>query len=86
MCNLTIICKEVDKTSGKVAVYEIKAPVTDSLIVKLSLRSRLNPELRYFVIHTVKWDECHDEIVKLLSSKSSLLDRRIELYGGIFSI
>ena len=38
---MVCICREVDKNSGKIAVYPINAPVTDELLHKLSLRARL---------------------------------------------
>ena len=49
----SIVCKEINKYSGfgEVAIYELDLEdgVTPSLIKALSLRSRFNPELTYFV-------------------------------------
>lgn len=46
---MMVICREVDRVTGKIAVYRIETEVTESLIFKLRLRARLNPELQYFV-------------------------------------
>ena len=46
---MMVICREVDRATGKIAVYRIETEVTESLIFKLRLRARLNPELQYFV-------------------------------------
>lgn len=46
---MMVICREVDRTTGEIAVYRIETEVTESLIFKLKLRARLNPELQYFV-------------------------------------
>ena len=43
---MMVICREVDRATGKIAVYQIKTEVTESLIFKLRLRARLNPELQ----------------------------------------
>lgn len=61
-----ILCWEVDKNSGSVAVYPIKVEVTDIVLIKLSIRSRMNPELEYYVMLAEKWDNRADEIRKLL--------------------
>lgn len=43
---MMVICREVDRATGKIAVYRIETEVTESLIFKLRLRARLNPELQ----------------------------------------
>lgn len=40
---MMVICREVDRATGKIAVYRIETEVTESLIFKLRLRARLNP-------------------------------------------
>ena len=46
---LMVICREVDRETGRITVYAIEATVTDVLMKKLSIHARVNPELRYFV-------------------------------------
>ena len=45
---MIIICREVDKNTGKIAVYPLDAEVTDRLLFVLGLRAKLNPELTYY--------------------------------------
>ena len=42
-----VVCREVDKNTGKIAVYQIKASITDELIFKVEIRARMSPELQY---------------------------------------
>ena len=46
---MLVICREIDKNTGEIAVYPIDAEVTDRLLFILGIRQRCNPELRYFV-------------------------------------
>ena len=52
-----VVCREVDKNTGKIAVYQIKASVTDELIFKLEIRARINPELQYFVTTIEEYED-----------------------------
>ena len=45
---MIIICREVDKNTGKIAVYPLDAEVTDRVLFVLGLRAKLNPELTYY--------------------------------------
>lgn len=48
----SILCREVNRETGEVAVYEIETGTQEELsklIRPLSFRSRLNPELRYYL-------------------------------------
>ena len=38
---MMVICREVDRATGKIAVYRIETEVTESLIFKLRLRARI---------------------------------------------
>ncbi len=81
---MVIICREVDKRSGRIAVYEVKKEVTNDLLVNLKLRAMLNPELRYFVMMRKRWEDgaWHDAYYKALK-KRSLTDDQIEDMDGI---
>ena len=49
---VTFLCREVNKSTGEIAVYPV-GTVTDArdqLPLKLELRQRLNPELQYFAV------------------------------------
>lgn len=60
------ICREVDKNGGGIAVYPIESEVTERLLTCLTLRARLNPELRYFVTARVRWE--NESARKLIES------------------
>ena len=66
---LKVICREVDKDTGKIAVYPIEAEVTDTLIFKLGIRSRVNPELKYYAVTLCRWLQYGEEIKSILHSK-----------------
>lgn len=48
---MMVICREVDRATGKIAVYRIETEVTESLIFKLRL---LRPAPRIAIL-------CHDK-------------------------
>ena len=84
--SMLILCREVNKRTGEIMVYEVKKPVTNDLLVELNLRTMLNPELRYFCTPRVRWDGIwHDDYYKLLK-KRNLTDELLEQMGGIIEI
>ncbi len=81
---IQVICREVDKDTGKIAVYPIEAEVTDTLIFKLGIRSRVNPELKYYAVTLCRWLQYGEEIKSILHSKNPT--PKIRRYGGIVEI
>lgn len=81
---LKIICREVDKNTGRIAVYPIETEVTDALVLKLSLRSRMNPELKYYAVELCYWLRNNEKIKSILRSKNP--DAKVRKDGGIFEI
>lgn len=67
---MMVICREVDRATGKIAVYQIKTEVTESLIFKLRLRARLNPELQYFVTTKAHYEGFGDTITAVLKRRT----------------
>lgn len=66
---MKILCREIDKYEGRrPAHYIVKHEVTGSDLVYLDLRSRLNPELNYYV---TRLDEqmTDEEILVLFKQK-----------------
>lgn len=63
------LCREIDKETGEIAVYSIKAEVTDRLLFMLGIRQRANPELRYFVTLRANFDANEETILKQLHRK-----------------
>lgn len=81
---LKIICREVDKNTGRIAVYPIDTKVTDELIFKLRLRSRMNPELKYYAVELCYWLQNNEKIKSILRSKNP--DAKVRKDGGAFEI
>ena len=67
-----IVCREVDKISGRVTSYEIKTKITGYLLTCLRLRSNLNPELKYFVLKRENLDLVIDSLKNCKSSRIPL--------------
>lgn len=87
MDDVLIICREVDKDSGQIAVYPINEPVDENLAAQLSIRGRLNPELRYFVVLVSDWLQADykNKLEKLLRRKD-VTSRAIDAIDGIMEI
>ena len=83
---MIVICREVSKNSGEIAVYPIKAPATERLF-QLQIRSRVNPELRYFVVALARWEneEQRGQIERLLRRKD-VTQRAIDALGGMVEL
>lgn len=84
---MIVICREVSKNSGEIAVYPIKAPATERLLFQLQIRSRVNPELRYFVVALARWEneELRKQIERLLRRKD-VTQRAIDALGGMVEL
>ena len=50
MDGIAIVCREVDRDSGRIAAYLVKKNVDRHDLCKIRIRSLLNPELRYYAI------------------------------------
>lgn len=81
---MIVICREVDKNSGSIAVYPLNVEVTGAMLAKLLIRARMNPELRYFVALAEMWDDptLKERIIKTLGLKD-VTPRVIEAHGGL---
>lgn len=84
---MIVICREVSKNNGEIAVYPIKAPATERLLFQLQIRSRVNPELRYFVVAIARWEneELRKQIERLLHRKD-VTQRAIDALGGMVEL
>ena len=68
--NLIIICRETNVSTGQTVVYKINKYFENKDLLLLSIRSRLNHELRYFVKTESIYNEKKKEIQKSLKLKS----------------
>ena len=84
---ITIVCREVDKNTGAVAAYVYKKNVDDRDIHLVSIRSRLNPELRYYVIRTGVADdiEALEDLLRFLKRRK-LTETDVRGYDGLAQI
>lgn len=81
--NLVVICREVSKSTGEIAVYELNMPIDANLLARLRIRSAVNPELRYFVTYESIWDKNKNDIRTMLSHKTVSEWRLKQCYGTI---
>lgn len=85
--DIAVICREVNKTTGEVAVYEVKTgTVDDHLLTMLSIRSRYNPELRYFVTPRIRWESKWGKDYRTILKRKQVTPEAIRLIGGIIEI
>lgn len=91
---MMVICREVDRTTGEIAVYRIETEVTESLIdmypefwthEKLRLRARLNPELQYFVTTKAHYEGFGDTITAVLKRRT-VTPAAVARVGGIVQL
>lgn len=82
MDDLMIICREVDKQSGKVAVYPRKIQVDSRLLLVLDIRQQLNPEQRYYAAAREIWGAEKDNITRQLG-RQPVVCRNIASGGPI---
>lgn len=84
---MVTICREVSKNTGEIAVYPIKAEVTDRLLFQLQLRSRINSELRYFVVSRVRWEnEEFRKQIECLLRRKDVTQRAIDALGEMVEL
>ncbi len=68
---MVILCREINKSTGEIAVYSLDMEVTGQLLLVLSLRARLNPELTYYVTTREHYANNRYEITKALEQKTA---------------
>lgn len=60
--SLIAFCREVGRDTGDIVVYPLRCEVTPTLMWELQIRSRANPELRYFVTTIKHWKKRKEDI------------------------
>lgn len=63
-----VICREVNRQTGQIAVYVVPMEIDEHTVVRLSLRSMFNPELRYFFVYEDVYQEQKQEITAIFKS------------------
>lgn len=82
---LVAVCREVDKDTGRIAVYKINAEITGAAIQKLQLRAQFNPELRYFALTSGRWERFGDAITSILKRRT-VTRADVDRIGGIVEL
>lgn len=63
-----VICREVNRQTGQIAVYVVPMEIDEHTVVRLSLRSMFNPELRYFFVYEDVYQEQKQEIAAMAAT------------------
>lgn len=82
---LMAVCREIDKATGRIAVYPVNTEITDHVLNCLKIRARANPELRYFVLVEARWEKFGAAISGILKRRS-VTRADVENMGGIVEI
>lgn len=82
---LVAICREVDKDTGRIAVYPINREINNEMVMAMKTRATLNPELRYFTLVSARWERFGDVITSILKRRT-ITAADVERIGGIVEL
>ena len=82
---LMVVCREVDKETGKIAVYPLKMEIDDHVMQCLQIRARANPELRYFALVSARWER-YGEVIAGILKRRSVTRADVDNIGGIVEL
>lgn len=82
---LVAICREVDKDTGRIAVYPINREINNEMVMAMKTRATLNPELRYFTLVSARWERFGDVITSILKRRT-VTAADVERIGGIVEL
>lgn len=83
---MVVICREVSKSSGRIAVYALDAEVTDELLFKLKMRAVFNPELRYFATTRARRVGIWRKDIEATLKRKAVTPEALNRLGGIVEI
>ena len=81
MKKVIVICREVNRQTGQIAVYVVPMEIDEHTVVRLSLRSMFNPELRYFLVYEDVYQEQKQEITAMLKRRDITKQEVDRVYG-----
>lgn len=76
-----VICREVNRQTGQIAVYVVPMEIDEHTVVRLSLRSMFNQELRYFFVYEDVYQEQKQEINAMLKRRNITKQEVDSVYG-----
>jgi hypothetical protein len=82
---LMAICREIDKDTGRIAVYPLKMEIDDRILGALKVRATMNPELRYFILVSARWEKYGTVIAGILKRRS-VTRADVDNIGGIVEL
>ena len=82
---LVAICREVDKDTGRIAVYPINREINNEMVMAMKTRATMNPELRYFTLVSARWERFGDVITSILKRRT-VTAADVERIGGIVEL
>lgn len=82
---LIAICREIDKDTGKIAVYPLETEITDRILQRLKIRAQFNPELRYFATTAAHFRGFGDTITSTLKRRN-VTKEAVARVGGLVEL
>lgn len=82
---LVAVCREVDRNTGRIAVYPLDMEVDENVLRCLQIRARVNPELRYFTLVSTRWEQYGKAITAILARRK-VTPADIDRIGGIVEL
>jgi hypothetical protein len=82
---LVAICREVDRDTGRIAVYPLDREINSEVLTCLEIRARMNPELRYFTLISTRWEKYGEAITGILKRRT-VTRADVERIGGIVEL
>lgn len=79
------LCREVNRQTGQITVYELDVPFSGDMAFCLRIRQQFNPELRYFCAGANFYAESKTEIFAALK-KRNISRESIEKMGAIIEL
>ena len=82
---LVAVCREVDRDTGRIAVYPLKMEMTGDTVRALQVRARVNTELRYFTMTAGRWEKYGTAITGILKRRT-VTGSDVDRIGGIVEL
>lgn len=82
---LVAICREVDKDTGRIAVYQINREINSEMVMAMQTRATMNPELRYFTLTSTRWERFGAVITGILKRRT-VTTADVDRIGGIVEL
>jgi hypothetical protein len=82
---LIAVCREVDKDTGRIAVYPLDKEIDGMTVTALKIRATMNPELRYFTLVSTRWERFGAAITSILKRRT-VTAADVDRIGGIVEL